>query len=215
MKKIFAGILLTLVSFQGISQDLIIRTNEDYIYCDILKTDSVNVYLQIIKADNKIDTHISLDKVKEIIYKKDLNKITQTPDSIFYIKESSGYSYHHKGKLIYYKNIKALLSLNPNAYKSLKKFKDNKMIGSVFAFAGGFMVGCTLGAIVSGKDPQWYLAGAGAFLIVLSIPTSIGARKNLHKAIDIYNSGLQKTSMIKKEIIFGFNNEGLGICFKF
>ena len=89
------------------------------------------------------------------------------------------------------------------------------MIGSVLAFAGGFMVGWSIGAIVSGKDTQWYLAGAGAFLIVLSIPTSIGARKNLHEAIDIYNSGLQKTSMIKKEIIFGFNNEGFGICFKF
>ena len=215
MKNIFAGILLTLVSFQGISQDLIIRTNGDYIYCHILKIDSVNVYLKLIKADNKIDTHISLDKVKEIIYKKDLNKITQTPDSIFYIKESSGYSYHHKGKLIYYKNIDALLSFNPNAYKSFKEYRDNKMIGSVFGFAGGFMVGLYLGAAVSGKDPQWYIAGAGAFLIVLSIPISIGARKNLHEAIDIYNSGLQKTSMIKKEIIFGFNNEGLGICFKF
>lgn len=197
------------------SQDLIIKKDGNILECRILKTDSFNVFFKYIRDDKEIDTYLSLDKVKELVYEADIKNVTQTPDVITYVKSDGMYKYYHKNRMINTRVLSGLLSLNNAAYEQYKEYRGNKALSNIFGFAGGFLMGWNIGHIIIGQEPNWYVFGGGAFLALISVPISFNAIDYLHNAIDLYNRGLKSTSSVKKEVIFGLHNgkPGLRIMF--
>ena len=97
----------------------------------------------------------------------------------------------------------------------MKIAKSNYDIGTVFGFAGGFLVGWPLGTALGGGEPNWTLAGIGAGLIVVSIPFSTSYTKHAKKAVGIYNTGLSQTGLRKIDFNLGLTCNGIGIKMTF
>jgi hypothetical protein len=78
------------------------------------------------------------------------------------------------------------------------------------------MVGWPIGAAMAGGEPNWTMAGIGAGLIIISIPISLKFNKQAKQAVDIYNGGLQSSSLrTKSELRFLMTGNGLGLTFRF
>ena len=75
----------------------------------------------------------------------------------------------------------------PEAYKLMKKAKNQADFATILGFAGGFMAGWPVGTAIGGGDPDWALAAAGAGLFFLSLPIQLKFKKTATKAIGIYN----------------------------
>lgn len=103
----------------------------------------------------------------------------------------------------------------PDAYKEMKRHSTNKIIGSVFAFTGGVLIGWPLGAAISGKEAQWGLAAIGVGVIALGIPFYIATPKRKKSAIELYNNQLSPPSAQRVEFEFGTTNYGVGLSMKF
>jgi len=102
-------------------------------------------------------------------------------------KKFGGVKFWQDGKYLKPKEVLHMMETNQAAYDAFKKAKSNLDVASVVGFAGGFMVGWPLGAAVAGGEPQWGLAGAGAAVILLSIPFSSAFKKHATRAVEIYN----------------------------
>jgi hypothetical protein len=85
------------------------------------------------------------------------------------------------------KQVLGIMESNPAAFAEFKKAKSNNDAAQVIGFIGGALVGWPLGSALGGGDPNWALAGAGAGLILISIPMSSGYKKHATKAVELYN----------------------------
>lgn len=79
----------------------------------------------------------------------------------------------------------------PDAWKVFKSARANNNVAFALGFAGGATVGWSVGTAIGGGDPVWEVAGAGAGLIVASIPFSVKSGRQMKKAVDAYNAGMQ------------------------
>ena len=138
----------------------------------------------------------------------------QEPNEIE-IKQNIGVVFLQNGKKLTPKQLLEITKNNPEAYQEMKIAKSNYDIGSVFGFAGGFMVGWPLGSALAGGDPNWTIAGIGAGLIIISIPFSTKYSKHAKNAVGIYNNSLTQTGMKKVDFNFGFTRTGIGITMNF
>jgi hypothetical protein len=215
MSKAILIFFLISISLISKSQDLIVRNNGDNIACKVVKKDSVYVYFEHEFNNKKLESHLPIGAIKEIIYNMDSRNITQIPDSIKFIKKGGGIKYYHNDIEISGRQLGGLIGLNPAAYQEYKNYNQGKNFSSFLGFVGGFMVGWNISKLIRQEDPNWYVMGGGAGFIVFSIPISLGARSQLHKSIEIYNSGLNYSSSEEKEVIFGLNETGLGFKLKF
>jgi hypothetical protein len=73
MRKTFLFIIFFTSTFSVFSQDVIVKTNGDKIYCTITKVDSANVYLSYSRDGYWISSQIDKTKVKEIKYGRSLS----------------------------------------------------------------------------------------------------------------------------------------------
>lgn len=89
-----------------------------------------------------------------------------------------------------------LMEPNPMAYQAMKRAKTNYDVGCVFGFAGGFLVGWSLGSLISKGEIDWRIAGAGAGLIGLSIPFSIGQNRHTKKAVQLFNDAAKTSNTV-------------------
>lgn len=119
------------------------------------------------------------------------------------------------GKVLKPRQLLDLTESNPEAFKEMKVAKSNFDVGYVFSFAGGALVGWTLGTALGGGDPNWAVAGVGAGLIGVSIPFSSAYSKHAKNAIRIYNDGLNHTGMNKVDFKFGIAGNGLALRLAF
>jgi hypothetical protein len=61
-------------------------------------------------------------------------------------------------------------------------------VSFVFALFGGGLIGWPLGAAIAGKDdPQWYLAGIGLGLSIVSFTLYSSGGKKIKSGVDLYN----------------------------
>jgi hypothetical protein len=131
------------------------------------------------------------------------------------IKKSFGTVFRQNGKNLTPKQLMAITSSNPEAYKEMKIAKSNYDFGSVIGFAGGFMVGWPVGTALAGGDANWTLAGIGAGLICISIPFSTAYTKHTKNAVEIYNNQLRQTGFNQVDFKVGLTCNGIGIKVNF
>ncbi len=131
------------------------------------------------------------------------------------IKKSLGTIFIQNGKKLTPKQLLVITKVNQEAYKEMKVAKSNYDLGSVLGFAGGFLVGWTLGTAVGGGEPNWTLAGIGAGLIIVSIPFSTSYSKHAKNAVRIYNNGLDHTGLRKIYFNLGLTCNRIGIKMSF
>ncbi len=210
LSLIFSFLSISIFSF---SQDMIIRTNGQNIDCKVISIDSNYVNISYYHGNQEIKTRIELDKVLKIVYEGESSIGTITPDSIYAKKESGFYNYYYKEMKIDKSEVKRIVGMNSQAYKEIKKINANIATGVVFAVAGAVLITIPIVQATSEsyfKKPKWFLAAGGGVLMVLAVPINLNNRSYLHNAIEIYNEGLNKTSMEKTELLFGFTENGLG-----
>ena len=130
-------------------------------------------------------------------------------------KKSLGTVFIQHGRRLTPGQLLEITKINTDAYNEMKIAKSNYAIGTVFGFAGGFLVGWTVGTAVGGGEPNWALAGIGAGLIVVSIPFSTSYTKHAKKAVEIYNNALSQTGSRKIDFSLALTYNGIGINITF
>ncbi|MBN2482400.1 MAG: hypothetical protein JXB19_11710 [Bacteroidales bacterium] len=138
----------------------------------------------------------------------------QTPtDSITMQKAFGGYRLYQGDQSLNMSQLVKIMEPNEQAYKEIKAAQSNITIASIFALAGGAMIGWPLGTAIGGGEPNWALAGIGAGLVIISIPIASKCNKQIKTAVDIYNRGL-KTSSFWHKTEFRFVMTGNGFGFR-
>lgn len=110
------------------------------------------------------------------------------------------------------------LKPNDEAHKLIRKARTRSAFSSLFAFAGGGVIGWSIATGVRDDDDiDWAIAGAGAGLIVIAIPISYGANRKAKEAVEKYNSSLNSTSYnnFKPEFEIIANGNGIGLSMRF
>lgn len=127
------------------------------------------------------------------------------------VRKAMGVVFIQNGQKLAPRKLLEITSTNSEAYKEMKIAKSNYDAGSVFGFAGGFLVGWPLGTAVAGGEPNWTLAAVGAGLIVISIPFSTSYSKHAKKAVALYNNGLKQSGLNSPEVRLGLTYNGIGL----
>ena len=121
-----------------------------------------------------------------------------------------GYQFMQNGKNLNVKDMQTIMKDNKEALELITSAKTNQNWALILGGAGGALVGFPVGTAVGGGDPQWALAGAGAALIVASIPIIKGFNKKASKAVELYNAGVNNTAY-NFNPKFNLNIKGLGL----
>ncbi|MEE4198774.1 MAG: hypothetical protein V2I54_14135 [Bacteroidales bacterium] len=137
-------------------------------------------------------------------------------DPITMKKVFGGYQYYQGEKLLTMNQLIKTVKPNEKAYKQIKSAQSTYTAGMIFSYAGGFMIGWPLGTALAGGEPNWTIAGIGAGLLVLTIPITKSYHKKTTKAVDIYNSGLTKSSFREnKTLRLSMTGYGIGLTLHF
>ena len=88
-----------------------------------------------------------------------------------------GYQFTQSGKTVNVSQMQEIMKDNEEALDLITSAKTNQTWAMVLGTAGGALIGYPIGTAVGGGDPEWALAGAGAALIVASIPIVKGFNK--------------------------------------
>jgi hypothetical protein len=131
------------------------------------------------------------------------------------VRRGLGAVFSQNGKKLTPRQLLDITQANPEAYKEMKIAKSNYGVGNVFGFAGGLMVGWTLGTAMGGGQPNWTVAGVGAGLIGVSIPFSVAYTRHAKNAVRIYNDGLKQTGMNQVDLRLGMTGTGVGLRMAF
>ena len=129
-----------------------------------------------------------------------------------------GNKYYQNETRIASYNIKQIVKSNSEAFTFIKSAKRRKTWAQLCAGTGAFMIGGQLGRNLTNQRFLWSVAGAGAGLIVVSVPLFISSKNKTHDAVETFNSGLDKTSNIheiKPELKLASTGNGLGLFYKF
>jgi hypothetical protein len=131
------------------------------------------------------------------------------------IIQKVGKVYLQNGKVLSLNNLSLILEENEKASAELKKAKANVAPMYLLSFSGGFLIGWPLGTALGGGKPEWWMLGAGAGLILCTIPLQIGFNKHLCNAVTIYNSDLQTIGINKTVLQFGLAKYSCGVEIRF
>ena len=128
-----------------------------------------------------------------------------------------GYKFVQNNETIKMNQVYKSMKSNNQAYKLMKKAKSNNTISGIIGFVGGGMMGWPIGRSFAGEKFNWTLFGIGAGIAAISIPISGKSIKDTKKAIDIYNSSLNKTTQINHNLQLKIiaNRNGIGLSVNF
>jgi hypothetical protein len=132
-------------------------------------------------------------------------------------KVFGGYKFTQNGNLLTMKDLVKTMESNQQAFDLIKKAQSNTTLASIIGFAGGGLIGWPIGTAIGGGDANWTLAAIGAGLIVVGIPFSSSANKKVKRAVELYNSSLNSTSLyeFKPEFKIIANGSAIGISMTF
>lgn len=80
----------------------------------------------------------------------------------------------------------------PEAYKLMKKARNNNAVATAFGFITGFAIGVPLGQALGGGEPEWGIAAIGGGALVLAIPFMINTKKLSKLSVRKYNQEILK-----------------------
>lgn len=131
-------------------------------------------------------------------------------------KVFGGYTFSQNEKILNLNQLSELMKNNKQAFDLVKSAKTNQTWGMILGGVGGALIGFPVGTAIGGGDPEWALAGAGAALIVATIPIIKSFNKKTKKAVDLYNADLPSVSyQFQPEFNLNFRGTGLGITMSF
>jgi hypothetical protein len=133
------------------------------------------------------------------------------------IKKSWGENYFYQnGEKLTKNDVKDLMKNNSEALSLMKSAKSNHTWAIIIGTTGSGLLGYQLGAATAGGDTKWELAGAGAALILVSLPILNNYNKKSKKAVELYNSNLPDVSAnFKPTFNLKIKGAGLGITMNF
>lgn len=132
----------------------------------------------------------------------------------FFIKDGEGF------KLNQYKEV----FTNQEAIDRIRRARTNKTLASILTYTGSFGIGFGIGMalskqedgygnkVTSNRNTGWAIAGAGAGLVVTSIPLWNGYIKNLKKAVDLENGNSEESVA---QLNLNINGNGFGLAYQF
>ncbi len=137
-------------------------------------------------------------------------------DSISMKKVFGGYQFYQGSTQLNMNQLVSAMEPNEDAYKQIKSAQSTNTLATIIGGVGGFMIGWPIGTALGGGEPNWTMAGIGAGLAVVSIPISQKFNKQAKSAVDIYNNGLNTSSLENKNELKLFAvGTGIGLVFKF
>lgn len=95
------------------------------------------------------------------------------------------------------RQVSDILGVDPQAAKEFKMARSQAGISSVLGFAGGFLLAFPIGTAIAGGEPEWGLAGAGAVLILASVPITMSYKRHAEAAVARYNATQPTTTRVK------------------
>ena len=113
------------------------------------------------------------------------------------------------------KDLLYVMQLNEEAYNEMSIAISCRNSGIVLGMGGGFAVGFSIGRVISGREPNWVLAGLGAAGIVGAFALQSAFNTHARNAVTIYNSGLKPVSNRNTELNLAISGNGIGICIRF
>jgi hypothetical protein len=113
------------------------------------------------------------------------------------------------------KDLLYVMQLNEEAYNEMSIAISCRNSGIVLGMGGGFAVGFSIGRVISGREPNWVLAGFGVAGIVGSFALQSAFNTHARNAVTIYNSGLKPVSNRNTELNLVISGNGIGICIRF
>ena len=128
-----------------------------------------------------------------------------------------GYKFEQNNRRLSWKELISETELNIEANLLIKKAKSQNTISSILAITGGGLIGVPIGQSTTNRKPNWILAYIGGGIVIIGIPISIKATKNVKEGIDLYNSSLNSTPFyeFKPEFEIIANENGVGLSMNF
>jgi len=108
-----------------------------------------------------------------------------------------------------------VMQLNDEAYSEMRLAISCSNSGMVLGMGGGFAVGFSIGRAISGREPNWVLAGFGVAGIIGSFALQSAFYTHARNAVTIYNSGLKPVSGWHPALNLAISGNGIGICLRF
>lgn len=138
-------------------------------------------------------------------------------DSIAIIKSGGGTVFVQNGEQLNVNQLLNRMKPKPEAYKLMQKAQNTYTLGTVLSVAGGALVGFPIGTMLGGGDPEWGMAGAGAVLIVISVPLISKFKREVKIAVDAFNRDIQQTTSFwgQTELRLAFSGNGVGLTLSF
>jgi len=132
-------------------------------------------------------------------------------------KVFGGYKYTQNDELMSLGDLASVIESNTKAFELIKKGRTNRSFAAILGFAGGGLIGWTIGTAVAGGKANWALAGVGAGLVIIGIPISSSANKKINQAVELYNASLNSTAnnKLKPEFKIIANTSGFGLSMNF
>lgn len=135
-----------------------------------------------------------MKKVLFVLVAMFFSSLTMNSQEIEMKKVWGGYQFSQDGKNLTLSDMQKIMKDNKEAYELVTSAKSNQTWALILGTAGGALVGFPIGTAIGGGDPEWALAGAGAALIVATIPIVKGFNKKTSKAVNLYNDGLSSNA---------------------
>ena len=141
----------------------------------------------------------------------------QQSDTVAIVKSMGNLYFVKNGSTHNVNELKNLVATNTEAVKYATKSSTLNAMTTFFCCAGGFMIGWPLGTYMGGGDPEWGLCAVGAGLVTVGFVTDRFARKNAHRAVEIYNNGLKipESTSFNPELGIGLTGNGVGLTLRF
>ncbi|HZY77953.1 MAG TPA: hypothetical protein VFE50_00425 [Cyclobacteriaceae bacterium] len=108
-----------------------------------------------------------------------------------------------------HRHVAEILSVDPEATNEFKIATKNYRVGGIMGFSGAILLAIPLVSAFSGGEPEWIMAGAGAALMIGSIPFSRGFKNHAEAAIEGYNTRHEPASQTR----LYFNGSGITLKF--
>ena len=116
---------------------------------------------------------------------------TKARDSILITGSAmGGMRFFQHGENMRLGQLSEILKPNPEAFAYFQKARMNNAFALIFSAIGGFAIGWELGSSLGSKSINWGIMGGGIGVAGLSFSFAIGAKRNISKAVRIYNASL-------------------------
>jgi len=137
-------------------------------------------------------------------------------DTITIKKVTGGYQYLKGDIPLTMPQLTKEMASDPVAFEKIKKASTTFGFVSVLSYAGGFCIGYPIGTMLGGGEPQWVLAGIGAVMVAIALPIAKNVDSHTRQAVEIYNTGKQKTSFWDNtELRLSMTENGVGFALRF